>query len=365
MDPQKALDVFVQMLQYMGDKDYNSTLANVPPAFMCQDGWVPLEAIAGFKRMKALVDSSEGIREALDLIPSNGLFVLSQDGLLIQRTRPFDALEMMQQLSSFILVQHALCVAGFDSLAVAEAQAYFSRFGAVKRVWRVPGCWDPQLTSALMVEFEEYSTILTVLSQPHQYEDCSLQFRIVSPSNHLPAIKLASMPQNRLVEFQLNPLTEIDETKTVSAMIKNAFNNFSSVSTVEFIQNRYIGYVRFKAAVAQEIVRVIQREGGLTILDQPLAIRALSGSEENLVWNVLMATEKPQQASIPPKIHRKPSSRYHSKKNNSRNYKLDECKLTGFPKKASNNKVRKVARTKKGFAKLNDVNAILEAFSKI
>ena len=44
---------------------------------------------------------------------------------------------------------------------------------------------------------------------------------------------------------------------------------------------------------------------------------------------------------------------------------MDECKLTGFPKKASNNKVRKVARTKKGFAKLNDVNAILEAFSKI
>ncbi|KAH6579493.1 hypothetical protein BASA61_010245 [Batrachochytrium salamandrivorans] len=74
--------IFLQLVAYLDNANYNGTIANLPKSFadspLLAQGWIPLRDLVSFKRMKDMHLTPASIAEAIVFIPS-ALFELSPD----------------------------------------------------------------------------------------------------------------------------------------------------------------------------------------------------------------------------------------------------------------------------------------------
>ena len=148
-----------------------------------------------------------------------------------------------------------------------------------------------------------------------------------------------SFTPNRILEFKKDGDKIIDKSRLVKL-----FEEYALVVTIDF-DGSSSGYVRLKKPVANQVVDVINRNGGLYLNDQVLEVCALQGNEERVYWEIYGSKPIISKVPIIPikknglKRHAGISS--HLRKDTSLNKKSGSCILKKSKKrKASLNKVR-------------------------
>ncbi|KAH6560492.1 hypothetical protein BASA50_008087 [Batrachochytrium salamandrivorans] len=288
--------IFLQLVAYLDNANYNGTIANLPKSFadspLLAQGWIPLRDLVSFKRMKDMHLTPASIAEAIVFIPS-ALFELSPDAAYLRRISEFDADKVTKELSNHsIMARYVVEAVGFaHDVSTAEVEVYFGRFGVIRNVSTTVGVssCDQRYNTTFLVEFKELDSMVQTLAATHTYEDTVIQVHAKSKSNvntDVVALSTAkkSYPKGKVVEFRV--VSDVAETLE-RPMIQALFEKFASVKSVEFVKGNMIGYVQFKKPVAEEAISVIMSMGGIRIDDEVIQLRALSGDEERLYWTVV------------------------------------------------------------------------------
>ncbi|KAJ1336767.1 hypothetical protein BSLG_006870 [Batrachochytrium salamandrivorans] len=267
--------IFLQLVAYLDNANYNGTIANLPKSFadspLLAQGWIPLRDLVSFKRMKDMHLTPASIAEAIVFIPS-ALFELSPDAAYLRRISEFDADKVTKELSNHsIMARYVVEAVGFaHDVSTAEVEVYFGRFGVIRNVSTTVGVssCDQRYNTTFLVEFKELDSMVQTLAATHTYEDTVIQVH----AKDVVALSTAkkSYPKGKVVEFRVA-----------------LFEKFASVKSVEFVKGNMIGYVQFKKPVAEEAISVIMSMGGIRIDDEVIQLRALSGDEERLYWTVV------------------------------------------------------------------------------
>ncbi|KAJ1337090.1 hypothetical protein BSLG_006850 [Batrachochytrium salamandrivorans] len=270
--------IFLQLVAYLDNANYNGTIANLPKSFadspLLAQGWIPLRDLVSFKRMKDMHLTPASIAEAIVFIPS-ALFELSPDAAYLRRISEFDADKVTKELSNHsIMARYVVEAVGFaHDVSTAEVEVYFGRFGVIRNVSTTVGVssCDQRYNTTFLVEFKELDSMVQTLAATHTYEDTVIQVHAKSKSNVNTDVVALSTAKN---------LTQREK-------LLSAFEKFASVKSVEFVKGNMIGYVQFKKPVAEEAISVIMSMGGIRIDDEVIQLRALSGDEERLYWTVV------------------------------------------------------------------------------
>ncbi|KAH9274402.1 hypothetical protein BASA83_003032 [Batrachochytrium salamandrivorans] len=264
--------IFLQLVAYLDNANYNGTIANLPKSFadspLLAQGWIPLRDLVSFKRMKDMHLTPASIAEAIVFIPS-ALFELSPDAAYLRRISEFDADKVTKELSNHsIMARYVVEAVGFaHDVSTAEVEVYFGRFGVIRNVSTTVGVssCDQRYNTTFLVEFKELDSMVQTLAATHTYEDTVIQVHAKSKSNvntDVVALSTAkkSYPKGKVVEFRV--VSDVAETLE-RPMIQALFEKFASVKSVEFVKGNMIGFVLFSGdeerlywTVVQEKLRI-------------------------------------------------------------------------------------------------------------
>ncbi|KAJ3005011.1 hypothetical protein HKX48_000918, partial [Thoreauomyces humboldtii] len=267
------------LLIYFCNSHINGTVANVPKhLFSEQDwtqGWIPIATIASFKRLHALTREPLDIAlTASQLAPS--IFEVSPDGLKLRRRAPFEEKEVALLSARDDLQKTCIEASGFSaSTTVAEASAFFAHRGALASVT------TGGAEGTFLVEYQDPENMVLVLaSLPDQlvHEDQPIRVkgrskvgyentRGTAPRTLETHAGMPSRPRNRIVRFELaSPAPTTAEGVEVKALM----SKFASVHSVDLVAGERTGFVRLKASVAEQVVEVVKRQGGIVVNGDPV-----------------------------------------------------------------------------------------------
>ncbi|KAJ3292333.1 hypothetical protein HDU76_007177 [Blyttiomyces sp. JEL0837] len=314
---------------YFCDKEIKNLLHKAKvshPSANWVHGWIPLQMICTFKSVKAAgIKAQDLINAIMRICPA--AFELSPDGSSIRRLVSFDqrtAIEKLQAANN-LGTKHSLVLEalGFvDGTTRVEVKSYFDQFGRVNNVTMSTDLSGEPLA---IVEFEDASTMVRVLSTSHSHEDSPIKVQArtktqrISNDNTSTINQLRDLPQlasvnarveafkpkgqakiqasavlgypiNRIIAF--GPVDPEWMRLSRARTIRAAFEKLGSVSDVWIEEGTTLGHIRFKSSVAKEIAEMVSRQGGLEVDGEILPVVALEGERERLFHEVQREKER-------------------------------------------------------------------------
>jgi hypothetical protein len=259
---------------YLSDQEIKSVLASCPKSEWTLNGWLPVDTLFSFKRVKAITTDKN---EILNILINQGsdFIEFSEDYRYLKRKSPFNPAGAPQKKP----LNCSLEVSGFtDSISPIEIQTIFSKYGNVENIT------FGNREGVYIVDFYEVNPIVNTLISPIIYEDQRIYVRTVrKPDVEIEKSKLPKLyPVNKVIQF--GPVEE----NVQKEFIKQALEQYAQVSFVDFDYGNKFGYVKFKQSVAKELVNIIFRNGGLTVrgMEERLDFHPLEGDEEYVYWQL-------------------------------------------------------------------------------
>jgi len=259
---------------YLSDQEIKSVLASCPKTEWTVNGWLPVDTLINFKRVKAITTDKN---EILNVLVNQGSdFVeFTNDFQYLKRKSPFSAATIPQKKP----VNCSLEVSGFaDAITPMEIQTVFSKYGGIENISF--GNRD----GTYIIDFYEVNPIVNTLVTPIVYEDQRIHVRTIrKPDVEIVKSKIPkAYPTNKVIQF--GPVEE----NVQKEFIKQAFEQYAQVSFVDFDYGNKFGYVKFKQSVAKELVNIIFRNGGVTVrgMEEKLDFHPLEGDEEYVYWQL-------------------------------------------------------------------------------
>jgi len=259
---------------YLSDQEIKSVLASCPKTEWTLNGWLPVDTLISFKRVKAITTDKNVILNVL-VNQGSDFIEFTNDFQYLKRKSPFNPATIPQKK----LINCSLEVSGFvDSITPIEIQTIFSKYGAVENISF--GNRD----GTYIVDFYEVNPIVNTLVSPIIYEDQRIHVRTVRKQG-VEIIKSKipkAYPVNKVAQF--GPVEETIQKE----FIKQAFEQYAQVSFIDFDYGNKFGYVKFKQNVAKELVNIVFRNGGITVrgMEEKLDFHPLEGDEEYVYWQL-------------------------------------------------------------------------------
>ncbi|ORX51009.1 hypothetical protein BCR36DRAFT_325978 [Piromyces finnis] len=259
---------------YLSDQEIKSVLSSCPKTEWTLNGWLPVETLFSFKRVKAITEDKNAILNIL-VNQGNDFVEFTNDYQYLRRKSPFSPANIPQKKP----LNCSLEVSGFtDSISPIEIQTIFSKYGGVENIS------FGTKEGTYIVDFYEVNPIINTLVTPITYEDQRIYVRTIrKPDVEIVKSKLPkAYPLNKVAQF--GPVEENVQRE----FIKQAFEQYAQVSFVDFDYGNKFGYVKFKQSVAKELVNIVFRNGGITVrgMEEKLDFHPLEGDEEYVYWQL-------------------------------------------------------------------------------
>lgn len=161
-----------------------------------------------------------------------------------------------------------------------------------------------------------------------------------------------SFTPNRILEFK----TEGDGIVLEKSRISKAFEQYASVVTIDF-DGGSMGYVRLKKPVANQVVDVINRNGGLLLNDEIIQVRSLQGDEDRVYWEIYGS--KAIDSKIPVITVKRKGLKRHA--GISAHLRKDSANLS----KKKGSSISKNTKRKKNVLNKVRINDLLDSISKL
>jgi len=305
-------------------------------------GWVSLETLIKFNRLKSLSTDFKVIIDALKK-SENNLLEIDVESNKIRRTKA-----LPENLGEFEtnLKQNTVYVKGFpNTLSLDELIAFFEAYGKVLQVYMRRFPTTKQFKGSVFVTFEtnEQMKAFLALEKP-KYQDQELILEsqedyIKRKGPQLESIKEAKKKKEEQKELKIKQKQEAEEAylkeqQVLGAVLhlkgfneegtrenlKELFDSFAKVKFVDYSKGLPEAYVRFaeenNAKLALE--KALEKNNGeLTLKGAKLEARILEGEEETEYWR---------------NIIRKFAEGKSNKKNNNRNKKRNNRKKPDYNK---------------------------------
>jgi len=259
---------------YLSDQEIKSVLASCPKTDWTLNGWLPVDTLLSFKRVKAITTDKNVILNIL--INQGSDFVeFTNDYQYLRRKSPFSPATIPQKKP----ISCSLEVSGFtESISPIEIQTIFSKYGGVENVS------FGNKEGTYIVDFYEVNSYVNSLITPISYEDQRIHARTIRKQGiDIVKSKLPkAYPINKVAQF--GPVEE----NVQKEFIKQAFEQYAQVSFVDFDYGNKFGYVKFKQSVAKELVNIVFRNGGIVVrgMEEKLDFHPLEDDEEYIYWQL-------------------------------------------------------------------------------
>lgn len=259
---------------YLSDQEIKSVLASCPKNEWTLNGWLPIDTLISFKRVKAITTDKNVILNVL-VNQGSDFIEFNNDFQYLKRKSPFNPATIPQKKP----INCSLEVSGFaDSITPIEIQTVFSKYGAIENIS------FGNKNGTYIVDFYEVNPIVNTLVSPIIYEDQRIHVRTVRKQGV--EITKSKIPKNYPVNkvAQFGPVEETIQKE----FIKQAFEQYAQVSFIDFDYGNKFGYVKFKQSVAKELVNIVFRNGGITVrgMEDKLDFHPLEGDEEYVYWQL-------------------------------------------------------------------------------
>jgi len=277
-------------------------------------GWVTLETLLKFNRLKQLTSDAQVIIDSLKKSTSD-LLEIDEENKKIRRARP-----LPENLSEFEtnLKQNTVYVKGFPgTLSLDDLYAFFEPHGKVLQIFmrRFPG--TKQFKGSVFATFETNDQMKAFLELAElKYKDELLLKEsqaayIERKAPQLEKIKDAKKKKEQQKEEKEKQKQEAEEAylqqqKVAGAIlhltamndqatrenIKELFDNFAKVRYIDFSKGEKDAYVRFQEAgkAKEALEKALEKAGGtaLELKGAKLEARVLEGEEEEEYWKKIV-----------------------------------------------------------------------------
>lgn len=276
-------------------------------------GWVSLQTLLTFNRLKQLSTDAQVIVDALKK-STNDLLEIDEENKKVRRARP-----LPENLSEFEtnLKQNTVYVKGFPgSLSLDDLFAFFEPHGKVLQVFmrRFPG--TKQFKGSAFVTFETHDQMKAFLDLPEvKYKDDVLLREsqaayLERKAPQLEKIKDAKKRKEQQKEEKQKQMQEAEEAylreqkipgailhlkpmneQATRENIKELFDNFAPVRYIDFNKGEPEAYVRFHHAnkAKEALDRATEKAGGtLELKGAKIEARVLEGEEEEEHWKKII-----------------------------------------------------------------------------
>ncbi|ORX76635.1 hypothetical protein BCR32DRAFT_271161 [Anaeromyces robustus] len=259
---------------YLSDQEIKSVIASCPKTDWTLNGWLPVDTLISFKRVKAVTTDKNEILNIL-VNQGNDFIEFTSDYQYLRRKSPFSPATIPQKKP----INCSLEVFGFtESVTPIEIQTIFSKYGGVENIS------FGNREGTYIVDFYEVNSFVNSLITPITYEDQRIHVRTIRKQGvEIVKSKLPkAYPANKVAQF--GPVEE----NVQKEFIKQAFEQYAQVSYVDFDYGNKFGYVKFKQSVAKELVNIVFRNGGITVrgMEEKLDFHPLEGDEEYVYWQL-------------------------------------------------------------------------------
>jgi len=259
---------------YLSDQEIKSVIASCPKSDWTLNGWLPVDTLISYKRVKAITTDKNAILNVL-VNQGSDFIEFTGDYQYLRRKSPFSVATIPQKKP----INCSLEVSGFtDSISPIEIQTIFAKYGGVENIS------FGNKEGTFVVDFYEVNPIVNTLISPIVYEDQRIHVRTIKkPGVEIVKSKIPKpYPTNRIIQF--GPVEE----NVQKEFIKQAFEHYAQVSFVDFDYGNKFGYVKFKQSVAKELVNIIFRDGGVVVrgMEEKLDFHPLEGDEEYVYWQL-------------------------------------------------------------------------------
>lgn len=274
-------------------------------------GWVSLETLIKFNRLKQLTTDFKQITDSLKQSDSN-LLEIDEANNKIRRAKP-----LPENLAEFetMLKQNTIYVKGFPTtLSLDELIEFFKSHGKVLQVFmrRFPA--NKQFKGSVFVTFETHEQMKQFLeTEELKYNDVVLEKEsqedyIKRKGPDFEKYKEAKKKKEQQKEEKLKQQKEAEEAYLKQQLvhgallhlknineegtrenIKELFDNFCKVKYVDFNKGLTEAFVRFaEENNAKEALEKAQVNGELTLKGAKLEARVLEGEEEREYWKSIL-----------------------------------------------------------------------------
>jgi len=314
MSEQQNLDdkIIRQIEYYFGDVNLSKDKF-MKEEIQKDSGWVTLDTLIKFNRLKELSTDFKVIIDALKKSTSN-LLEIDEENNKIRRAKA-----LPENLGEFEtnLKQNTVYVKGFPtSLSLDDLYSFFEAHGKVLQVFMRRFPTTKQFKGSVFVTFETSDQMKAFLAQESlKYQDSALTLEsqedyIKRKGPQLESIKESKKKKEEAKEQKLKQKQEAEEAylkeqqvlgavlhlkgfndEATRENIKAFFDEFAKVKYVDFSKGQLEGYVRFaekdQAKVAFE--KTLEKlNGELTFKNAKLEGRVLEGDEELQYWKDLI-----------------------------------------------------------------------------
>lgn len=313
VDAGLAEKIIRQIEYYFGDINLNKDKF-MKEEIQKDSGWVELETLIKFNRLKVLSTDFKEIIESLKKSTSN-LLEIDEEKKKIRRAKP-----LPENLTEFetSLKLNTVYVKGFPTtLSLDELIAYFETHGKVLQVFmrRFPS--TKQFKGSVFVTFGTADEMKTFLDQAEvKYHDQVLtresqEAYIARKGPELEKHKSAKLSKEQQKEEKIKQKLEAEEAflkeqKVLGAIlhmkglssegtrenIKELFDNYAKVKFVDYNKGNPEAFVRFAEEnnAVEALAKALEASGtnSIVLKDATLECRVLEGDEENEYWTTLI-----------------------------------------------------------------------------
>ncbi|KAL8616084.1 hypothetical protein ACOMHN_064634 [Nucella lapillus] len=306
------------------------------------DGWVPMEVMLKFNRLKTISDDREAIVKALQKAKS-GLIEVHEDLTKVRRC-PDRPLPDNSKERKDDLMARTLYVKGFPADSTLDGlMDFFEDHGKMDNVLMRRNKPGKDFKGSVFVTFNTTADADKFLAlEGLKHEETELikmkkedYFKMKNDEEKLKRKGGSEVEKKKFGEKQEDQEKKVEDQMTKGAVlfmkglpkgtsvedIKTFFGDFGNVAWVEFASGEEKALVRFSEAEAQVAMEKAQAagDGKVMMQDNELELRVLEGEEEKEYWR---------------KMFRDITERFKNKKN--RNFQNRKRKFGGRPNRNDN-----------------------------
>ncbi|KAJ3257540.1 hypothetical protein HK103_004449 [Boothiomyces macroporosus] len=294
----KQTTLFLLIIKYFSKENFKSLASSVPKTFdnspLLHQGWIPISHICQINKVKKLISNENDLVSTLAKFNSK-YFEMNQG--YIKRTAEYEADAVIKEFLDWnVLSSCALHCSGL-SCTTEELKEYFSKYGKVVNCART--------NDGYLIEFDSASAMEKALLVDHVYEDEPIHVRVQAIQNQVKSL-LPLQNQNKILEFELHGDTET----LTKQQLKDYLDRLAQVADLDYEPGKTRGTIKFKQSVAQEIIKVAQKQGELVVQDVSIKLLPVTAQQELLCWKVFEEKQKLK----PVVMEKKPTKQKLSKK---------------------------------------------------
>lgn len=271
-------------------------------------GWVPLETMIKFNRLKQLTTDFKVIVDALKQSTSD-LLEIDEENLKIRRARP-----LPENLSEFEtnLKQNTVYVKGFSSeMSLDDLYSFFDQHGKVLQIFMKRFPATRQFKGSVFVTFEtneQMKKFMDLEEIKHNDQVLSKELQedyLKRKAPQLEKIKEIKAKKEQQKKDKIKQKQEAEEAflkekLTLGAILhvknipedstreslKELFDNYGKVKYSDYSKGQTEAFIRFSEEnKAKEVLETVKE---LKIKDQLLELRVVEGEEEENYWKQLL-----------------------------------------------------------------------------